>query len=127
MTKQFILIASILGFIGVAIGAFGAHGLEDTLVENDREDTFQTASEYHMIHVFALITVAWISTQVDDKKYLRWAGNFFTAGTLIFSGSLYILAIFDLGFMGAVAPIGGVCLLMGWACLGWTAWKHMQT
>ena len=125
MIRRFILIGAIFGFIGVAIGAFGAHGLADTLETNGRTDTFQTASEYQMYHALAILMVGWLSTQVNHKL-VQWAGYFFTAGVLIFSGSLYVLAIFDLGFMGAIAPIGGTSLLAGWACLVWIAWRHLS-
>ncbi len=122
--RQFIIIAAVLGFIGVALGAFGAHGLESTLVYNGHKDTFKTASEYQMIHALALLMVAWVlSTGKFDPKHLTRAGYFFVAGTVIFSGSLYILAIFDLSIMGALAPIGGVCLLAGWGLLGYSAWS----
>ena len=125
MTRRFILIGAIFGFIGVAIGAFGAHGLADTLESNGRADTFQTASEYQMYHALAILAVAWLSTKVDHNLVQR-VGYFFVAGILIFSGSLYVLAIFDLGFMGAIAPIGGASLLAGWASVGWIGWRHMS-
>ena len=121
--RQFILIGAVLGFTGVALGAFGAHGLESILVENGREGTFQTASEYQMVHALALLAVAWmLSSGKFAPKLLTRAGYFFVAGTVIFSGSLYILAILDLRFMGAIAPIGGACLLVGWGLLGYAGW-----
>ena len=105
---------------GVAIGAFGAHGLSAVLEANGREATFQTASEYQMYHALALLAVAWLSTRYEHRL-VQWAGYLFTAGILIFSGSLYTLAIFDLGFMGAIAPIGGTALVLAWGCLVWLA------
>lgn len=123
MTRQFILLAAVQGFLGVALGAFGAHGLEATLEANNRVDTFQTANRYHMYHALALLAVAWMTTQYTGNT-IAWAGYLLTAGTVIFSGSLYILAVFDLGVMGAVAPLGGVALLAGWAGVGITAWKN---
>lgn len=125
MTRTFLLIAAVLGFVGVAIGAFGAHGLEATLQANGRADTFETANRYHMIHALVLIAVAWIST-LTLGRWSRIAGWAFIVGTLLFSGSLYVLAIFDIGFMGAIAPIGGVSLLIGWAALGMAArgWRE---
>lgn len=120
MSRTFLLIAAMLGFFGVALGAFGAHGLEATLQATGRANTFDTANRYHMIHVLALIAVAWIVTH-QPGRWSRIAGWAFIAGTLLFSGSLYVLAIFDIGFMGAIAPIGGVSLLIGWASLGMAA------
>jgi len=85
-------------------------------------DTFETASQYHLVHALALLAVGWFASQ-NSTRLVLWAGYLLIAGTLIFSGSLYILAIADLSFMGAIAPIGGTALLAGWACLGYAAWK----
>lgn len=122
-THQWIIIASILGFTGVALGAFGAHGLETTLEVNNRVDTFETAARYHMYHALALIGVAWLSTQYTNK-WITWAGYLLTIGVVVFSGSLYILAIADLSFMGTIAPIGGTSMIAGWGCMALTAYKQ---
>jgi uncharacterized membrane protein YgdD (TMEM256/DUF423 family) len=122
MQRRFIIIAAILGFFGVALGAFGAHGLRAIFEANGRGDTFQTATEYQMIHALALLAVALLSSHYPGK-HIQWAGVLFLIGVGLFSGSLYILSIFDLGFMGAVAPFGGVALLGGWFCLGWAAFR----
>ena len=125
-TRTLVLIAAVLGFTGVALGAFGAHGLESTLEANDRTGTYQTASEYHVYHALALLGVAWLTDRTGTgsagRRWAARAGMALTAGVVIFSGSLYVLAIADLGFMGAVAPIGGALLLAGWAALGYAAW-----
>ncbi len=121
MTRLFIIIAAALGFTGVALGAFGAHGLQATLEANERVNTFETAARYHMVHALAIMAVAWLTTQTGGD-WPRRAGLLLTAGTLVFSGSLYLLAIFDWGFMGAVAPVGGVLLVAGWACIGVAGW-----
>jgi uncharacterized membrane protein YgdD (TMEM256/DUF423 family) len=122
MTRNFILIAVVFGFLGVALGAFGAHGLESTLEENGRIDTFETAAKYQMYHALAMLGVAWLTTQYSSV-WIKRAGYLITAGTIIFAGSLYILAIADISFMGAIAPIGGTCLLAGWASIGLGVWK----
>ena len=122
MRRNFILIAAGLGFLGVALGAFGAHALDSTLESNGREDTFQTATQYHLIHTIALLIVAWLIDSYPDKL-MAWAGYLFIGGVIFFSGSLYLLAIFDWGFMGAIAPIGGTALLGGWICMGVAAWR----
>jgi uncharacterized membrane protein YgdD (TMEM256/DUF423 family) len=126
MSRQFIVIAAVLGFFGVALGAFGAHGLEPTLEANGRMDTFNTAARYHMYHALALVGVAWLATRYP-VRWVMWGGYLLFAGTIIFSGSLYVLAIADLSFMGAVAPIGGTALLAGWACIGWAALRGEPT
>lgn len=125
MARQWIMVAAGLGFLGVALGAFGAHGLQATLEANDRVGTFETASRYHMFHALALLAVAWLSTHTPTN-WPRRAGLLLTAGTLIFSGSLYLLAVFDWGFMGAVAPVGGGLLLAGWTCVGLAGWQMAE-
>lgn len=127
-TKTLILIAAVLGFTGVALGAFGAHGLQSTLEANGRAGTFNTASEYHLIHALAILAAAWLASLDGSGTILaRRAGWVFLAGTLIFSGSLYLLAILDIGLFGATAPIGGILLLAGWGLLGWSAWRGVGT
>ncbi|PJF23280.1 MAG: DUF423 domain-containing protein [Phototrophicales bacterium] len=121
MSRYFILIAAGFGFIGVALGAFGAHGLAATLEANGRVDTFETAAKYQMYHALAMLGIAWLSTQYTSN-WIKRAGYFITTGTVIFCGSLYILAITNLGFMGAIAPIGGVFLLAGWAAIAIGVW-----
>ena len=118
---MWILVGAILGMTGVAIGAFGAHGLSSTLTANGRIATFETASKYHLIHAVAIVAVAALATQLNPGL-VQWAAGLLTAGTLVFSGALYILAIFDLRFMGAVAPIGGLLLVAGWGVLVYAAW-----
>lgn len=121
MSRSFIIIAALLGATAVALGAFGAHGLESTLEANDRVDTFETAARYHMYGALALVAVAWMAGYLKHRLVI-WGGYLIAGGTVIFSGSLYILAMADLGFMGAVAPIGGTALVAGWGCIGWAAW-----
>lgn len=122
MSRQFILLGIGFAFLGVAFGAFGAHALNSTLTANGRLETFETAVRYQMYHALALIAVAWLAEKWP-VRLVRWAGWLFAAGILLFSGSLYILAIFNLRVMGAVTPLGGAAFLAGWACLGWTVWK----
>jgi uncharacterized membrane protein YgdD (TMEM256/DUF423 family) len=122
MTRTFLLIAAVLGFFGVALGAFGAHGLQARLEANGRTDTFETANRYHLVHAVVMLGLAWVAN-IMPTRIVAWAGGLITAGTLIFSGSLYILAIFNIPIMGAIAPIGGTALLGGWAALGLAAWR----
>ena len=115
MTKPFFIIASIIGFIGVALGAFGAHALKDRL-SGQMLETFETGVRYQMYHTFALFVVAWALTQWKSS-YLNYSGWLFIAGIVIFSGSLYILSITGQRGWGAVTPIGGLALLLGWLSL----------
>ncbi len=99
------------GFFAVALGAFGAHGLKDVLVQNDTLSVWQTAALYHLVHSVLLLALA-------SREPLRmWAWRWFAAGIVIFSGSLYALAISNVKILGAVTPLGGVCLLLGWLTL----------
>ncbi|MAS32438.1 MAG: hypothetical protein CL610_00440 [Anaerolineaceae bacterium] len=122
MNKTFMLVAAGLGALGVGLGAFGAHGLAAVLEANGRADTFETATRYLMYHALALLILTGLETKLP-VQWLRRAGYLFIAGVIIFSGSLYILAIFNVRFMGAVAPIGGTALIVGWICLGIAAWQ----
>lgn len=122
-SRNFMLAGAVFGLLGVAFGAFGAHGLAAHFVAHpDREATFQTAVQYQMYHALALFVGAWLLERYPASP-ARWAGVLFTLGILLFSGSLYLLSIFEVGFMGAVAPLGGVAFLGGWLCLGITTWR----
>ena len=118
--QRMLILAAVFGALGVAIGAFGAHGLEATLTANNRTDTFETGTLYHLVHAVVLFGIAIL---VRDKRspLLIYAGYAFVAGIIFFSGSLYILAVFDLGFMGAIAPLGGTAFIIGWGLLGLVA------
>ena len=104
-------ITAILGVLAVALGAFGAHGLEDTLMAHDRMDTWKTASFYHLVHVVVLLVL------VSLKVWRPFAWLFFAAGIVVFSGSLYLLCLTQAGWLGAVTPLGGLGLIGGWLCL----------
>ncbi|MGJ3240145.1 MAG: DUF423 domain-containing protein [Anaerolineae bacterium] len=117
-----LLLAAFFGATGVALGAFGAHGLADILEANGRAETFRTATLYHLIHTLALLGLAVLVGQINHP-FISYAGYAFVAGIFFFSGSLYVLAIFDISIMGAVAPIGGTALVIGWVLLGIAAWQ----
>jgi len=116
MDRTFLLIGSILGFLGVAFGAFGAHGLRSRL-SPDMLAVFETGVRYQMYHVFAILIVAAAIGHLGNARLLVLSGWFFIAGILFFSGSLYALALTGVGILGAVTPIGGVLFLIGWAAL----------
>lgn len=105
-------IAAATGFLAVALGAFGAHGLHDLLVKNNALEIWKTAAMYHLIHAVVLLFVA----TRHPLPRLPWI--LFLAGIVIFSGSLYLLAVTGAHWLGAITPIGGVCLLAGWLWLG---------
>jgi uncharacterized membrane protein YgdD (TMEM256/DUF423 family) len=116
MHKNFLLMAAILGFLGVALGAFGAHGLRSRL-SPEMLAVFEIGVRYQMYHVFALLAVAAAIGHFGPVRLLTIAGWSFIAGTLIFSGSLYALVLTGTGMLGAITPIGGLGFLIGWACL----------
>ena len=116
MHKNFLLFGAILGFLGVALGAFGAHGLRSRL-SPEMLAVFETGVRYQMYHVFALLVVAVAIGHLGQAKLLMIAGWAFIAGILIFSGSLYALALTGTTTFGAITPIGGLGFLVGWACL----------
>src|SRR6185436_17411646 len=116
MDRTFLLIGAVLGFFGVAFGAFGAHALKSRL-SPEMLAVFETGVRYQMYHAFAVLIVAAAIGHIGNARLLAMAGWFFFAGILLFSGSLYALALTGVGILGAVTPIGGVLFLIGWVCL----------
>jgi len=116
MQKIFLLVGTIFGALGIGIGAFGAHALKKILLENQRLDVFETAVKYQFYHCFALLFLGLLLFRFNNEM-LNWAGYLFIAGTIIFSGSLYILSLSNIAKWGAVTPIGGVLMILGWILL----------
>jgi len=110
------LLAGLAGFLGVGLGAFGAHGLRSRL-SPDMLAVFETAVRYQMYHALALLLTAAAIGRIGDARLLVIAGWFFVAGIVLFSGSLYALALTGVSMLGAITPIGGLAFLIGWACL----------
>ena len=106
---------SILCGLGVILGAFGAHGLRERLTP-EMLVVFETGVRYHLIHGLGLLAIAWAASRWPDT-YVNIAGYLFVAGILIFSGSLYVLAMTGIRWLGAITPLGGVCLIIGWGLL----------
>jgi uncharacterized membrane protein YgdD (TMEM256/DUF423 family) len=104
-------IAALTGFLAVALGAFGAHSLESLLEANQRTSTWQTAAHYHLVHAVVLLVLALRPTVT------RLSFALFGVGIVIFSGSLYLLAVTNIRWLGAITPIGGACLIAGWLAL----------
>ncbi|GAA4012260.1 DUF423 domain-containing protein [Hymenobacter fastidiosus] len=118
MTARLILqIAALLGALGVAIGAFGAHGLRAMLEASGRFDTFETAVRYQFYHTLALLGIGVLLAFRPEMRTLHTTAWLWLGGTLIFSGSLYTLCFTGITKMGAVAPIGGLLLIAGWISL----------
>lgn len=121
MTRIFFVAASLSALVAVALGAFAAHMLKQKL-STEMFNIFEVGVRYHMYHALGLFVVAWACTQFPDAN-LEIAGYLFIAGTIIFSGSLYVMSLTEMRWLGAITPIGGVCFLAGWLVLAWKVWK----
>ena len=119
MQRFFFAMGAAFALLGVAAGAFGAHALKGKL-SLDMQTTFETAVRYQMYHALGLIGVAWALSQWSNAV-IAAAGWLFILGIAIFSGSLYVLALSGIRWLGAITPIGGLCFIAGWACLVWGA------
>jgi uncharacterized membrane protein YgdD (TMEM256/DUF423 family) len=108
-------LTALLGAMGVVLGAFGAHGLEERLISGGHLDHWKTATTYHLVHAVALLGICTL------PRFPRLAWTLMLAGILLFSGALYILSLTDQKWLGAVAPIGGTLLIAGWIALAWKA------
>ncbi|MBD2872585.1 DUF423 domain-containing protein [Paenibacillus arenilitoris] len=102
--------------LAIALGAFGAHGLEERISEHYL-DVFETGVRYHMYSALGLMLIALLAKQIGESKLVLNGGRLILAGMVIFSGSLYVLALSGKGFLGAITPIGGVLMLAGWGCV----------
>jgi len=119
VTRLLLTLAGLLGGLGVAAGAFGAHALRLRLAPRDLE-IFETAVRYQMYHALALVAAAWVADRWPSPL-VGAAGGLFVAGIVVFSGSLYLLVLTDTRWLGAVTPLGGVALIAGWCCLALAA------
>ena len=119
MDRLFFGLGALSALVSVAAGAFGAHALRARL-SPDYLAIFETAARYQMYHALGLVAVAWAVTRWP-AALPRWAGWLFVIGTVLFSGSLYALALTGTRWLGAVAPLGGAAFLAGWLCLALSA------
>ncbi len=122
MDRIFFAIGTASAFLAVAIGAFGAHTLKSRL-SADMLDTFEVGVRYQMYHALALFAVAWACGKWPGSLSTT-SGWLFVAGTLLFSGSLYILSLSGVRWLGAITPLGGLAFLGGWTCLLLAALKN---
>ena len=145
MVRRFLILACILGFIGVSAGTFGAHGLKEIIKSNGAAETFakgaspdsqqdptqrllenfNTGVRYNMYHALALLAVAWICAHTREYRHKSptVAGWAFVIGVILFSGSLYAMAFTGQRWLGMITPFGGVSFLVGWTMLGFTGLK----
>jgi uncharacterized membrane protein YgdD (TMEM256/DUF423 family) len=124
-SRRFLLLGALAGFLAVALGAFGAHGLK-RILDADLLVIFETGVRYHFHHTLALLAVGLLAREGVGRA-LHTAGWAFVAGIVVFSGSLYALALTGERWLGAITPIGGVAFLVGWGALGVAAWQRTRT
>jgi uncharacterized membrane protein YgdD (TMEM256/DUF423 family) len=122
MDRFFFVTACLFGFLGVALGAFAAHGLKSQLDANLLV-TFETGVRYQMYHAFALIAVAMAYTKWPTKGLII-SGWMFIVGIILFSGSLYVLSLSGIRSLGMITPFGGLAFLIGWLCMAWSVFKR---
>ncbi len=122
MAKLFITLASLSGMLAVVLGAFGAHALRDKL-DTYALGIWETAVQYHFYHSLAMLAVGIIALSQPQTAMLKASGWLFLLGILVFSGSLYLLGLSGVRWLGAITPLGGLAFIAGWACLAATGWK----
>ncbi len=118
MARFWLVAASIFGLLSVALGAFGAHSLKNILDDYGRS-VYEKAVLYQMFHTMALFAVG-LMQYLDKETSFSMAGCGFFIGIILFSGSLYLLAVTGIKWLGAITPVGGAAFLFGWVCLAWT-------
>lgn len=121
MERLFFIAGSLSAFLGVSLGAFAAHGLKERL-SPEMLNIFEVGVRYQMYHALALIALA-LAAQRWPRGEFYLAGWLFLSGTCVFSGSLYLLSLTGMRWLGAVTPLGGLAFLLGWLSLAWGSWK----
>jgi len=123
MGKLIIILAGVNGFLAVSIGAFATHMLRDRL-SPELLNTFQTGVQYHMYHALALLGIGLMMLNFSASNLLRISAYLMMSGIILFSGSLYLLSITGIRWLGAITPLGGLCFLTAWALIVWFAAKQ---
>jgi uncharacterized membrane protein YgdD (TMEM256/DUF423 family) len=123
MSKTILMIAALLMALAVGIGAFGAHGLKSHLSE-EMIQVYKTGVEYHFYHALGLLLIGVLSLSISSG-WLNWSAFMLTAGIILFSGSLYVMAITGIKWLGAITPLGGLSFIAGWILLLIAVWKKL--
>jgi uncharacterized membrane protein YgdD (TMEM256/DUF423 family) len=121
MERIFFIIGAISALLGVVAGSLGAHWLKSRL-STEMFSVFEVGVRYQMYHAFALIVTAWAQARWPSASVTA-SGWFFVVGTILFSGSLYLLSVTGVRWLGAITPLGGVAFLVGWGCLACGVWR----
>ena len=120
--KLFLVLGTLNGFLAVALGAFGAHGLRTTLTQ-DLLRVYETGVQYHMSHALGLVALGIAARWLPSSPQLKWAGWCFVAGMVLFSGSLYLLTVAGIRWVGVIAPFGGTAFMLGWLLFAVAAYR----
>lgn len=123
--RRFIAWGALLTMLSVMIGAFGAHMLK-SVISSEHLAVYETGVQYHMAHALGLLLIGVLIGQWGESTRLRWAGRLLITGIVLFSGSLYVLSISGISFLGAITPLGGVSFIAGWICLALEAFSRKQ-
>jgi uncharacterized membrane protein YgdD (TMEM256/DUF423 family) len=121
MERVFFVIGALSALLGVATGALGAHGLKSRM-SAEMLSVFEVGVRYQIYHAFALMAAAWAQT-MWPSRLVTAGGWFFVLGTILFSGSLYLLSVYGVRWFGALTPLGGLAFMAGWVCLAWAGWR----
>lgn len=124
MQKLFLTIGGIAMALAVSLGAFGAHGLQGKL-SAEMFDIFETGVRYNFYHAIGLLIIGVLAFHLPETGLLRWSGWLMIAGIVIFSGSLYLLSMSGVRWLGAITPIGGICFIVSWILLAIAVWKGL--
>ena len=126
LAPRFILLTGCaLGFLSVALGAFGAHAFKEFLNANNRLDTYETAVQYQMYHALALLLTGVVAMHLPKTDF-SWVALCFLFGVVVFSGSLFLLCATGTRWLGAITPLGGLGFLAGWFLMAYKLWKANQ-
>ncbi len=117
--RQTLVAGAILGALGVALGAFGAHALKNALIQNGRLETYELAVRYQYYHAFVML-ITGLAMEKCNQASIRWASLLILVGVVLFSGSLYFFAFTNIASFAMVTPIGGVFMLVGWIMLAYS-------
>lgn len=114
--NKYIATGAVAALLAVAIGAFGAHMLEDRITAHEL-DIYRTGVQYHMFHALGILLIAALGDRLPSRKAVQWAVRLLLVGIVLFSGSLYALAVSGVTALGAITPLGGISFIAGWSCL----------
>lgn len=123
MQRKWMMMGAVLMMLSVAIGAFGAHMLKES-IGADAIAVYETGVQYHMIHAIGLLIIGLTAGQLGPSTKLKWAARLLFIGIIVFSGSLYVLSISGIKILGAITPIGGVAFIVGWLLLAMDVWQR---